>query len=88
MITGEVIQRIQSIYSKGVQSDDSRLRSRHIYNKLITVTAKLYEQQKNKKQKVNQWSYQVLPCVELIKTPIHECPCVPTLGCTIFRTNL
>lgn len=87
MITGEVIQRIQSIYSKGVQSDDSRLRPRHIYNKLITVTAKLYEQQKNKKQKVNQWSYQVLPCVELVETPIHECPCIPTLGCTIFRTK-
>jgi hypothetical protein len=87
MTTGELIQRIQSLYSKGVQSDDSRLRPRHIYNKLLTVTAKLYEQQKNKKQKINQWSYQVLPCVELIETPIHECPCIPVLGCTIFRTK-
>ena len=46
MTTGEVIQRIQSLYSKGVQSDDSRLRPRHIYNKLLSTTAKLYEQQK------------------------------------------
>ena len=83
----DIIQRVQSMYSKGVQSDDSRLRSRHIYNKLLTTTAKLYEQRKNKKQRVNQWSYQVLPCVELIEVPIHECPCIPTLGCTIYRSK-
>lgn len=83
----DIIQRVQSMYSKGVQSDNSRLRPRHIYNKLITTTAKLYEQRKNKKQKVNQWSYQVLPCVELIEVPIHQCPCIPTLGCTIYRTK-
>lgn len=87
MTNGEIIQRVQSIYSKGAQSDDSRLRPRHIYNKLLSATAKLYEQQKNKKQKVNQWSYQVLPCVELEKVPIHECPCIPVLGCTIVRSK-
>ena len=53
MTNGEIIQRIQSMYSKGVESDDSRLRPRHIYNKLLTTTAKLYQQQKNKKQKIN-----------------------------------
>ena len=36
MIIGDIIQRIQSLYSKGVQSDDTRLKSRHIYNVLIT----------------------------------------------------
>jgi len=87
MTNGEIIQRVQSMYSKGVESDDSRLRPRHIYNKLLTVAAKLYQQQKNKKQLINQWSYQLLPCVEVKEVPIHECPCVPTLGCTIFRTK-
>jgi hypothetical protein len=53
----------------------------------MSVTALLYEQQKNKKQKVNQWVYQVLPCVELVEVPIHECPCIPVLGCTIKRTK-
>lgn len=87
MTNGEIIQRVQSLYSKGVQSDDTRLRPRHIYNKLLTVTSKLYEQQKNKKQKINQWSYQLLPCVEVITVPIHDCPCLPTLGCILQRTK-
>ena len=31
----EIIQRVQSLYSKGVQSDDTRLSDRHIYNKMV-----------------------------------------------------
>ena len=54
MTNGEIIQRVQSMYSKGVESDDSRLRARHIYNKLLTTTAKLYQQQKNKKQRIKR----------------------------------
>ena len=41
MLVKELVQRIQSLYSKGVQSDDTRLSSPHIYNKLITVRSKL-----------------------------------------------
>lgn len=83
----EVIQRVQSLYSKGVQSDDSRLTNRHIYNKLITVRAKLLRQRKNKKQKLSQWNYQILPCVELIEASKSECPCMPEIGCRILRTK-
>ena len=56
----EIIQRIQSLYSKGAQSDDSRLSDRHIYNKLLTLRSKYISQQAKKKQKVNQWNFQVL----------------------------
>lgn len=83
----EIIQRIQSLYSKGVQSDDVTLSDRHVYNKMVTVRSKLISQEAKKKQKVNQWSYQTLNCVELIKAPVHECPCLPPIGCDILRTK-
>lgn len=87
MLVGELIQRVQSLYSKGVQSDDSRLTPRHIYNKLVTVRSKLISEKIKKKQKINQWNYQTLPCVELIKTHASECPCIPPTGCEILRSK-
>jgi len=87
MITIDIIQRIKSLYSKGVQSDDSRLTDRHIYNKMVTVRSKLISQSAKKKQKINQWSYQTIPCIELIKAELHECPCIPPLGCDILRSK-
>ena len=87
MIVKEIIQRIQSLYSKGVESDDSRLTSRHIYNKMITVRNKLISQKARKKQKISQWSYQTLPCVKLEKVPKHDCPCLPPIGCDILKTK-
>lgn len=87
MLIKEIIQRIQSLYSKGVQSDDTRLSDRHIYNKMVTVRSKLISQEAKKKQKINQWSYQTLNCVEVIEVPIHECPCLPPIGCSILRSK-
>jgi hypothetical protein len=87
MKTSEIIQRIQSLYSKGAQSDDSRLTSRHIYNKLVTVRSVLLSQQAKKKQRISQWNYQTIPCIELIKAPVHECPCLPPVGCEIYRSK-
>lgn len=87
MLIKEIIQRIQSLYSKGVQSDDVTLSDRHIYNKMVTVRSKLISQEAKKKQKINQWSYQTLNCVELIKAQVHECPCLPPIGCDILRTK-
>jgi hypothetical protein len=83
----ELIQRVQSIYSKGVDSDDSRLSRRHIYNKMLTARQRIVSQQKKKRQKVSDWNYVILPCVELIKVPSHECSCLGDLGCDIFRTK-
>ena len=83
----EIIQRIQSLYSKGVQSDDTRLTSRHIYNKLITVRARLVSQEAKKKQRISRWNYQTLPCVELIEVSAHDCPCLPPIGCMMVRSK-
>lgn len=87
MLIGEIIQRVQSLYSKGVESDDSRLTARHIYNKLLTVRTRLLHQESNKKRILSQWNYQTLPCVELIEVPAHNCPCIPPIGCDILRSK-
>jgi hypothetical protein len=87
MKTKEIIQRIQSLYSKGVKSDDSRLSSRHIYNKALTTRAFLIEQKLDKRQPISQSVYQTLDCVELIPALPYECPCLPEVGCKILRTK-
>lgn len=87
MKTLELIDRVQSLYSKGVSSDDSRLSSRHIYSKLITVRQKLLSQHLKQKKKISDWNFTILPCVELIRVPSHECSCLTNLGCDIYRTK-
>lgn len=87
MKLGEVIQRVQSLYSKGVESDDSRLSSRHTYNKLATVRALLIKQSQAKKEKVGENSYSIIDCLELIYVSPHNCPCLPLVGCKVLRTK-
>ena len=87
MTIKEIIQRIQALYSKGVKSDDSRLNSRHIYSKLKTIRGRLLYERVNKRQFIASINYQVLPCVELVVAPITECPCIPPLGCCIYKTK-
>lgn len=87
MLVSEVIQSIQSLYSRGVQSQDSRLMSRQIWNKLLRVRAKLLVQQSNKNQPISQWTYQTIPCIELIPAAPYECPCAPSSGCMLLRSK-
>lgn len=83
----EIIERIQSLYSKGVRSDDSRLSTRHIYSKISTVKARLIVLQSDKKKKAHDWNYTILPCVEMIKVPSNECTCFLDLGCPVYRSK-
>jgi len=87
MLVKEIIQRVQSLYSKGVQSDDTRLSSRHIYSKLKSSRARLIKQKLDKNQIVSTWNTQVLNCVELEVAPAHECPCLPPVGCSILKSK-
>lgn len=87
MKISEIVQRIQARYSKGVPSDDSRLTSRHIYNKMVSVRTVLITQRLKKKQRISPWNYQTLPCVELETVPASECPCVAPVGCSIVRSK-
>lgn len=87
MITvGEIIQRVQSIYSKGIQSDDSRLSNRHIFSKAQGVRTTLLTRQFDKKQLINQWNYQVLQ-VKLIKASLHGIDCLPSMGLDVLRSS-
>lgn len=87
VLVGEAIQMIQSMYSKGVQSKDTRLSLRHIYAELLGTRSMLLRQQANKGQKISKWSYQTIPCVELIPASLSECPCVPAMGKYILKTK-
>lgn len=86
MKVGDLIQRVQSMYSHGVQSDDSRLSSRHIYSKLVSARARLIEKELKSGRGFTAWSMQLLPCVSLIEAPVHECVCIPTPGCVVLRS--
>lgn len=83
----EIFQRIQTLYSKGLQSDDSRLSERYIYNQLISSRAYLISQEANKKQYLSPSVYQTLSCIELIKVSNNECPCLPINGCEILKSK-
>lgn len=84
---GTLISRIQSLYSKGVASDDSRLSDRHIYHTAISIRNKLIVEKRNKKQNINIFNYETIDCVEMTKASISECPCLPVTGCVFLRSK-
>ena len=86
MTIGEIIQRVISLYSKGVPTDECRLTPRHVYSKMLTARSRLLMQKHNKKQKLSMWDYQTLECVELIKAKPYECPCYAS-GCDVLRSK-
>lgn len=88
MLISEIIQRIQSLYSKGVESDDSRLTNRHIYNKIITIRTRLIAEDRINSRKISPWNQDTLSCVEVEPIPAHQCPCVLPASCkTVLRSK-
>jgi len=87
MKISEVIQRVQSLYSKGVQSDDTRLRSRHIFNKLETANIQLLNKKLDSNQPISETAYTIIDCQEIIKSDIFDCSCVKNPNCKIYRTK-
>jgi hypothetical protein len=83
----EIIQRVQSLYSKGAPSRSSRLMSRQIYSVMLSVRSTLLFNKINKKQFISLWNYVTLPCVELIQVSQNECPCIIAPGCQILRSK-
>lgn len=72
MTIGQAIQRVQSLYSKGVQSDDSRLSPRHIYSKLVSARSTILLQQIKKKNKINSSNYIVLPLIAVSSVTVSS----------------
>lgn len=58
MLIKEYLDKIQSLYSKGVKSHSSRLSNRHIYSVMVSARKTLISQKSKKKQSVSSWSYQ------------------------------
>lgn len=87
MQTIEIIDRVQALYSKGVQSDDTRLSPRHIYSKILTARAFLLGNKLKGKQKVSDWNYQTIGCVEMIEVKPMDSPCAPMVGCKMIRSK-
>lgn len=81
MKINELIQRIQSLYSKGVESDDSRLTNRHIYNKILSIRTRLISEDRINNRKVSPWNQDTLSCVELESIPAYDCPCILPATC-------
>ena len=77
MLNKEIIQRVSSLYSKGVQNNDVRLMKRHIYNKLITSRNILIVNQSNKRQRISLECYQTLSCIEMSEVNKTDCNCIP-----------
>lgn len=86
MLINETINRVQSAYSKGMPSDDSRLSNRHIYSKLKSSRIRVISQQLSKKQIVNQWCYQSI-VIKLTSVPIHECANISSDTCKVLRSE-
>jgi len=87
MTIGKIIQRIQSLYNMRTKSDDNRLAPQRIYNIMISVRSRLLSLKAKKHQKISQWNYQTIPCMELEIVPVHDCSCVPPVGCSILKTK-
>lgn len=73
----ELIQRCLSIYSKGVHTNDIRLRKRQVYNKLVSTRSLLLYNKANKRDVLNTSNYQTLRCVEMKLAISSECTCIP-----------
>ena len=87
MITiGESILRVQSLYSRGAASRDTRLSKRHIYSSLLTARSTLIKQQSSKSQHLNQWMYQTLVFIDLERVPVNQAPVGPKEP-TILRSK-
>lgn len=87
MIRREIIERVQSLYSKGAPSDDTRLSNRHIYSKLRSAKALIVKRELDKKRKISDFNFDYLECVPMEKAQPHECPCAPPAGHCIYKST-
>jgi hypothetical protein len=83
----EIIERVQSLYSKGAASDDTRLSSRHIYSKLISARSLLLKRELDRKKKLSDRSVEYLECIALEAAKKFECGFDIPLGCYVLKTK-
>lgn len=76
---GELVLRVQNLYSRGAASDDSRLSNRLIYSKMKSARAFILDQHKRQMNVKNLYEY--LDCVSLIEVSKYECECLDLYAC-------
>jgi len=81
-----IIEEIQSAYSRGLASNDSRLSSRYIYQKFLNARNRVLSQKKNKKKKISDWNYSEIE-VEMIPVNSIETQTLSHMSCTIYRSK-
>ena len=86
MRTGELIQRVLSAFS-GVQSDDSRLRRRHVYNKLISARNMIIEERLKAGLGLSQEFYTVLDFQTIEDSNLSDNELYGLEDCGIKRTE-
>ena len=84
MKIGDVIQRVSSLYSKGADTDETRLSRRHIYNKLLTVRATHTIQRLNQGRPFSEWDLQPLHCISM--TEQKAIPCGASYECPFMKS--
>lgn len=87
MVLKEFIDTILAKLSGGVQSDDRQIHPRLVYNTMLPIRSRLISQKINKKQKISDWTYQIVPCIKLIEVDSSLCPCLPPRGCSVLRSE-
>ena len=85
MIIGDIIQRVNSIYSSGIKNDDSRLSERRIYNKFMTVRSRIIMEDYRKNRTVNDYTKQML-YVNMMKESII--PCSKNVTCSNMTSGI
>jgi hypothetical protein len=86
MTIREAIQAVTHDYSKGVPTDDSRLRPRRVYAALLNARAAVLFKRGLTKT-ANEYNFTTLPCVPIVEASNAECPCVPIANCYNLRTE-
>lgn len=88
MQLGELIQHVQSMYSRGVHSDDSRLTSRFIYSKLVSARASLLQGSAREILDSTHGADQTIDCIGLIEAKDSDCyNCNETDDCDILMSK-
>jgi hypothetical protein len=84
----DIISRVKALYNKGVETDDSRLSDRLVYDKIKSVRSLLIKREIDKKRQVSDWIVQTIPCFELTAALPNDCTScsIPPAGCKILKS--
>jgi hypothetical protein len=68
-------------------SDDNQWSRRLVYYHLLKYRNLLLEERMRRRDlSISLFNRQTIPCIELTEVDVHDCPCVPSSGCTFLRT--